>query len=146
MIVVDANVLVYASNQDAAHHAVSRRWLDEALSGQETVGFSWIVLLAYIRLTTNPRIFPAPLSTAEAFAQVERWLDTPSATILSPTPRHLGVLAGLLNDHTTAANLVNDAHLAALAVEHGATVASFDRDFGRFAGVRTAVPGTPPRR
>lgn len=140
MIVVDANVLVYASNQDAVHHVASRSWLDQRLSGQEAVGFSWIVLLAYIRLTTNPRIFPSPLSTADAFAQVERWLETPAATIVSPTPRHLAVLSGLLNDQTTAANLVNDAHLAALAVEHGATIASFDRDFGRFTGVRAAVP------
>lgn len=144
MIVVDANVLIYASNSDSIHHEASRDWLDTALSGRESVGFTWIVLLAYLRLTTNPRLFPSPMSSTEAFAQVERWLDTPAATILHPTPRHVGLLAGLLQDAPTAGNLVNDAHLAAIALEHGGRVASFDRDFERFPGVRCEVPATSP--
>lgn len=140
MIVVDANVLIYASNQDAVHHEAARRWLDSALSGRESIGFTWVVLLAYVRLVTNPRVFPFPLASADAFAQVERWLDSPAATILAPTPRHLGVLAGLLRDQPTAGNLVNDAHIAAIALEHGARIVSFDRDFARFAGIHSEIP------
>ena len=140
MVVVDANVLVYAFDSLSPYHADSRRWLDGALAGGEAVGFAWTVVLAFLRLTTNPAVFATPASVEDAAAQVERWLDAPAAVVVEPTSRHLAVLRGLLATTGTAANLVNDAHLAALAVEHGASVASFDRDFQRFPGVRWRLP------
>ena len=140
MKLVDANVLLYAVNEDAPHHGSSRRWLDAALSGAEAIGFAWVVLLAFVRLSTNAALFPRPLSLDNAVGVVEAWLHQPSAVVLHPTPRHLSLLHGLLAPLGTAANLVNDAHLAALAVEHGAEVVSFDGDFARFPGVRWRPP------
>jgi uncharacterized protein len=140
MVVVDANVLIYATNSDAAHHEPARRWLETALAGAEGVGLPWLVLLAYLRITTDDRIVPQPLAVDEALEQVRRWLDAPAAVALEPTGRHLAVLSGLLAASRTGGNLVNDAHLAALAIEHGATLVSFDRDFGRFEGLRHHVP------
>ena len=140
MELVDANVLLYAVNEDAPNHAAARRWLDGALGGQETVAFAWIVLLAFLRLSTRASLFPQPLTPADATGIVERWLDQPPAVVLHPTERHLGLLRGLLTDSGTAANLVNDAHLAALALEHGARIVSFDADFARFEGVRAHRP------
>lgn len=141
MQVVDANVLLYAVNEDAPHHGAARTWLDGALGGRETVGFDWVVLLAFLRLSTRPGLFPRPLSLAQAVGVVELWLAQPPAVLLQPTPRHLAVLHGLLSPSGTAANLVNDAHLGALALEHGAEIVSFDGDFGRFEGVRWRRPG-----
>ena len=140
MRVVDANVLLYAVNPAAAEHARAKRWLDGALSGAETVGFAWVVLLTFLRLATSAAVFARPLAIDEAFGVVELWLDRPPSVVLDPTPRHLAVLRGLLEGTGTAANLVNDAHLAALALEHGAEIVSFDRDFQRFAGVRSSTP------
>ena len=140
MQLVDANVLLYATNQDAEEHALASRWLDGALSGTEPVAFAWIVLLAYLRLVTRPGLFPQPLATTEAVEQLEGWLAQPPAVVVQPGPRHLALLAGLLQPLGTAANLVNDAHLAALALENSAVVVSFDNDFGRFSGVRWRRP------
>lgn len=141
MQVVDANVLLYAVNEDAPHHAAAKEWLDGALGAGETVGFDWVVLLAFLRLSTRPGLFPRPLGLGEAVAVVESWLAQPAAVVLQPTPRHLALLHGLLSPLGTAANLVNDAHLGALALEHGAEVVSFDGDFGRFEGVGWRRPG-----
>jgi toxin-antitoxin system PIN domain toxin len=138
--IVDANVLLYAVNSDAAHHEQARAWLDGALVGAETVGFAWVVLLAFWRIATNSSVFAHPLTTDTARAVIEAWLDQAAAVIVEPTPRHLPLLRGLLDEVGTAANLVNDAHLAAIALEHGATIVSFDRDFGRFIGVRHSLP------
>ncbi len=140
MKVVDANVLLYAVNEDAPHHRVARDWLDGALGGGETLGFAWVALLAFLRLSTRPGLFPRPLTVEEATGVVDLWLRQPSAVVVHPTARHLGVLAGLLGRHGSAANLVSDAHLAALAAEHGAEVVSFDHDFDRFQGVRRVAP------
>jgi uncharacterized protein len=138
--IVDANVLLYAVNADAPHHEPSRRWLDDALGGGDTVGFSWVVLLAFIRLSTNPAVFTEPLDSDTGISIVRGWLGSPRAVIAEPTARHIDVLAGLLVDAGTAANLVNDAHLAALALEHGAELVTYDADFGRFSGVRWKRP------
>jgi toxin-antitoxin system PIN domain toxin len=138
--IVDANVLIYAVNSSAEHHRSARQWLDHALSAREPVAFSWTVLLAFLRITTHPAIFPNPLSAQEAVAVVRAWLAQPASVIVEPTPRHVDVLAGLLAEAGTAANLVNDAHLAALALEHDAALVSFDSDFGRFPGLRREVP------
>jgi toxin-antitoxin system PIN domain toxin len=140
MRVVDANVLLYAVNPDAPLHGRARTWLDGALSGTETVGFAWSVLLTFLRVGTSPAVFPRPLTIDEAAGVVELWLGRPAALVIEPTPRHLAVLRGLLGGTGTAANLVNDAHLAALALEHGAEIVSFDRDFQRFEGVRSSLP------
>jgi hypothetical protein len=137
---VDANVLIYAVNEDAPHHDRARAWLDEALAGSEAVGFSWTVLLAFLRLTTRAGLFVRPLTVPEATGVIEAWLEQPMAVVVEPTARHLSILAGLLAESGTAANLVGDAHLAALAIENGAEICSFDADFGRFHGVRWRRP------
>ncbi|MGH3431843.1 MAG: type II toxin-antitoxin system VapC family toxin [Thermocrispum sp.] len=137
MKVVDANVLLYAVNSDTPQHAEARDWLDSALAGAEVVCFSWIVLLAFIRISTHPSIFSRPLAPTEALDVVEAWLSQPGAVVVEPTSRHLGVLRGMISAIGTAGNLVNDAHLAAILVEHGAEVVSFDSDFTRFDGLRS---------
>lgn len=143
MNLVDANVLLYAVNESVDKHEESRSWLDDALNGRSTVGLSWIVLLAFLRLSTKAGLFPSPLGVDGALARVRDWVAQPPSVIVEPTSRHLDVLAGLLATTGTGGNLVNDAHLAALAVEHDATVITYDSDFGRFTGVRWQPPATP---
>lgn len=135
MQIVDANVLLYAVNSESDHHQIAREWLEDALAGPVTVGFSWGVLLAFLRISTHRTIFERPLSADEAIETCRVWLAQPSATVVGPTIRHLDVLAGLLSSSGTAGNLVSDAHLAALAVEYAAELVTFDADFGRFAGL-----------
>jgi toxin-antitoxin system PIN domain toxin len=140
MKIVDANVLLYAVNSASDHHKASRRWLDVALSGADTVGLAWVPLLAFVRLTTKVGLFPSPLRPSEAVRQITEWLHAPGAVMVSPTPRHIDVLGGLLDRIGTGGNLVNDGHLAALAIEHRATVVSYDSDFGRFDGITWQTP------
>lgn len=140
MIVPDVNVLLYAVDETSARHVAARTWLERSLSGTETVAFGWSVLTAFIRLSTRPAVFARPLSSSQAFDLVAGWLAQPPVVVVDPTQRHLGILRNLLETLGTAGNLVPDAHLAALAVEHGGTVASSDHDFGRFAGVRWLDP------
>ena len=141
MVVVDANVLLYAVDTASAEHDRSRTWLDRSLAGAEAVGLAWLALLTFIRISTNPAIFPNPLTADEATGQTEAWLGAPAATVTQPTARHAGVLRGLLRETGTAGNLTTDAHLAALAIEHGAEIVSYDRDFARFPGVHHRLPG-----
>lgn len=140
MLLVDANVLLYAVNEDAPLHDRSRRWLNRALNADEAVGFAWIALLAFLRLSTRPGLFPRPLDVGRATETVDLWLAQPPSVVLNPTPRHGSLLRGLLEGIGSGGNLVNDAHLAALAVEHGAEIVSFDSDFSRFPGVQWAEP------
>ena len=140
MRVVDANVLLYAVNESSPHHARAREWLDGALAGSETVGFSWVVLLAFLRLSTHSRVFPNPLSTGEAVEVVRAWLAQDSAIAIEPTARHVDVLSSLLAESGSFGNLVNDAHLAALAIEQNAVLVSFDTDVARFEGLRRELP------
>lgn len=141
MKIVDANVLLNAINSDAPHHHESRRWLDEALSGGETVGFTWVVLLAFIRISTKPGIFPQPLETTDAMDVVEAWLAAPTATLLTPFSDHHVTLRRLLEGVGTAGNLTTDAHLGAYALHYDATIVSYDSDFARFDSVRWITPG-----
>jgi uncharacterized protein len=137
--IVDANVLLYAVNRQGVEHEAANRWLTGALSGNEVVGLPWVSLLAFVRLSTSRRIFESPLPPADAMTVVESWLAQPAAVTVEPTTRHISVLQGLVEQAGTAGNLTTDAHIAALAIEHGATVATFDRDFERF-GVRVLLP------
>ena len=141
MRLVDANVLLYAVSEASIHHARARSWLDDALNGQEAVGFAWTVLLAFVRLATHPAVFPRPLTPEEATTIVREWLAQSVATRVDPTARHIDLLAGLLAEVGGAGNLVIDAHLTALAIEHDAVLVSFDAEFGRFRGLRREVPG-----
>lgn len=136
MKIPDVNVLLYAGDSSSSHHATARPWIERALSSTETVGFAIVVLLGFIRITTNPRVMAAPLTPSDAFDQVEEWVAQPPATLLDPGRRHLAMCRELLEASGTAGNLTTDAHLAALAIEHGATLASFDGDFHRFAGLK----------
>lgn len=116
MKVVDANVLLYATSEDAQHHERSRPWLDAAMSGAESVGFAWLVITAFLRLATSPAVLPQPLVVEDALNVVDLWLGQPSAVVLEPTPRHVALLRGLLQPLGTGGNLVSDAHLAALVL------------------------------
>jgi uncharacterized protein len=140
MKIVDANVLLYAVNSASEHHRSCRRWLDGALSGSDAVGLAWVPLLAFLRLTTKDGLFPTPLRAQDAIEQVADWLSAEGAVLVNPTPRHAEILRRLLGQVGTGGNLVNDAHLAALAVEHRASIVSYDSDFGRFDGVRWDPP------
>jgi toxin-antitoxin system PIN domain toxin len=141
MVLVDANVLLYAVHRTSSHHDESRTWLERSLEGAEAVGLAWLALLAFVRLGTNRAIFQLAMSPEDALDQVEAWLSAPAAVVVEPTTRHTEVLRGLLVEAGTAGNLTNDAHLAALAVEHGADIVSYDRDFQRFPGVKHRLPG-----
>lgn len=132
----DVNVLLAASQRQAPYHAVARQRLEAAFGSGAPVGLAWVALLGFLRLTTNGRVFPVPMPVDEALRIVDGWLSHPGAMVLHPGPRHAALLGALLIGAGTAGHLTTDAHLAAIAIEHGATVASFDRDFSRFAGLR----------
>ena len=140
MILVDANILIYAIDRDSPHHARARRWLEETLSGDTRVGLPWIVILAFIRLTTRPGIVRSPMPPDRAVAFVDAWLRQPYVTALGPGEHHWAVLSNLLRSSGTAGNLTSDAHVAALALEHGCTIVSADNDFRRFSGVTHVNP------
>jgi toxin-antitoxin system PIN domain toxin len=140
MILVDANLLIYAVNGDAPLHARAKRWLEQAISGPETVALAWTVVLAFLRVTTRPGLFRTPLPAEAAFRFVEAWMAQPSVTVVEPTSRHLRIVRDLLEPLGTAGNLTSDAHLAALAIEHGAELCSFDADFARFPRLRWRNP------
>jgi len=146
---VDANLLLYAVDEGSPHHAVAKPWLERQLSGPETFAFAWAVLLAFVRLATNPRVFVAPVTVDAALDLVDSWLEQPNVTVIHPTDRHRQVLRELLLALGTAGNLTSDAHLAALSIEHGAELCSGDNDFARFPRVRWSNPltgGTTSRR
>ncbi len=143
MNLIDANVLLYAVNSAADRHEQARSWLDGELSAGATVGFSWLPLLAFLRLSTKPGLFPSPLPVDSALERVSAWLAQPTSVLLEPTVRHQEVLRSLLSASGAGGNLTSDAHLAALAIEHRATVVTYDSDFGRFAGVRWRAPSAP---
>ena len=140
MILVDANLLVYAVNPASPEHKRARAWLDARLGGDARVGLPWESLLAFIRLTTNRRLFPRAASLGEAWRTVESWLGSDAVFVPVPTARHAEVLAPLFATRGLGANDVPDAHLAALAIEHGLTLCSADAGFARFQGLRWDNP------
>jgi uncharacterized protein len=131
----DVNVLLFATNSASDEHEEARAWLEAAFNEPAGVGFAWGVLLGFIRLATRRGILSKPLAVEDALSVVRAWLNQPQASVLHPTQRHTQILARLLVAAGTAGNLTTDAHLAALAIEHGATLGSFDRDFERFSGL-----------
>ncbi len=143
MILIDANLLIYAVDRDSPHHAPARRWLEETLSGSESVGIPWIAALAFVRITTHPAVMRKPLSAQSAISYVDDWLGQPFVKLVGPGEKHWPILRNLLLVSGSAGNLTSDAHVAALAIEHGAAVASADNDFRRFAGVTHVNPLVP---
>jgi toxin-antitoxin system PIN domain toxin len=140
MMVPDANLLIYSVNADSPFHRRAKTWMEEALNGKETVGLSWDVLVAFIRITTRRSIFASPVSVEEAFEYIEAWLARPSVTLLHPGPKHFSILRELLMAVGKGGNLTSDAHLAALAIEHGAKLCSSDYDFARFPRLNWSNP------
>ncbi len=136
----DVNLFVYAYDASAPQHEPAKAWLEGALSGTETVALAWVALIGFIRLTTSRQRFGYPWSVEQALDVVDSWLAQPVATVIHPTSRHAAVLRDLLTPLGTGGNLTSDAHLAALAIEHGATLCSHDNDFSRFPGLRWEDP------
>jgi len=136
----DVNLLLYAADETATRHSSALAWVESTLSGTETVAFAWLTLIGFVRLSTNPRSFRSPWNVEKALDVVDGWLAQPSVTVVHPTDRHSAVLRDLLAPLGTAGNLTSDAHLAALAIEHGATLCSCDNDFSRFSGLRWMDP------
>ncbi len=140
MKILDANLLLYAVNEDAPLHQQARPWLEAALSGSETVGFAWSVLLAFLRLSTRAAVFRHPLEPRQALDLADHWLQRPCSLVVEAGDRHLRILRDLITPLGTGGNLTSDAHLAALAIEHGAELCSCDGDFARFPGLRWRNP------
>lgn len=144
MILVDANLLIYAINSDAPNHGTARIWLSDTLSGSTAVGLPWICLLAFMRITTRRGILARPLGVDAAFDYVDSWLNQPFVQPVRPGDGHWAILRNLLRESGTAGNLTSDAHIAAMALERGATVCSADYDFRRFPGVNHVNPLEEP--
>jgi toxin-antitoxin system PIN domain toxin len=140
MIVVDANLLLYAEDSLSEHHEAARTWWDSQLSSSDPVGLCWPVLNAFIRIGTNPRLHQRPLTIKEAIDRVQGWLDQPCLRVLQPTDQHWQIFQRMLSEGKALGNLVSDAHLAALAVEHNAILYSTDADFSRFRGLKWKNP------
>jgi toxin-antitoxin system PIN domain toxin len=140
VILIDANVLLYAKVKEYSAHQQARHWLEDQLNSGHRVGLPWPTLLAFIRIGTNPKAFTRPLSVSSAWSQVKEWLSVPTVWIPLPTDRHAAILEVLLRETEAGANLVPDAHLAALAIEHGLILQSTDGDFARFSQLQWQNP------
>jgi toxin-antitoxin system PIN domain toxin len=140
MILLDSNLLLYAKFEDLPQHARAKVWVEEQLNGPARIGIPWQASLAFLRLATNARVFAQPLTIAAAWKQLMEWLDHPRVWIPEPTEDHASVLRDLLLDANITGNLIADAHLAALSIEHGLTVCSADSDFARFPDVSWLNP------
>jgi len=142
VILVDANVLLYAYDPRSRHHEPCRDWLEGAFSGSGPVGLSWMTIVAFVRISTNRRVYEQPLSIGEAVSIVNSWLELPSTLVLDPGEQFWGVFQRVLLDGQVVGPLVSDAALVAVALEHGATVCTTDRDFDRFSGLALLNPLT----
>src|SRR5689334_14531879 len=139
-MLVDANLLLYAADERSSHHTRAVEWIERALNGRRRVGLPWQSLVAFLRIATHPRVIANPLAPAEAWRQVEDWLAAPAAWVPTPGHSYADLLGELVVRHEISGNLVPDAQLAALALEHGLAVCSADTDFARFAEVRWTNP------
>ncbi len=139
-MIVDANVLLYAVDSKSHFHATARTWLDEVMNGVERVGLPWVSLMAFQRIITHPRVTANPLTPADAWSYITDWLDADQAWVPTPGSRHRDILGQLLIDGDLHGNLVTDAHLAALAIENGTGICSFDSNFTRFNDLRWIDP------
>ena len=140
MKIVDANVLIASINRRDPRHEEAHHWVERFLSGNETIGLAWTVLLAFLRISTHPRVFTRPLTSDQALTQMAAWLEAPPVVVLAPGAQHLRRMRGILSVAGISGNLVMDAHLAALALDFHAVVVSYDRDFGRFPGILWEPP------
>jgi toxin-antitoxin system PIN domain toxin len=134
-VLVDANILLYAVDTEHPHHERAKAWIEEALNGPRRVGIPWVSSIAFVRIATNPRALRQPLTPPDAWSIVTAWLDAPSVWIPEPGPGYREILGDLLARHRVHGNLVSDAALAALSIEHGLEVVSNDSDFARFPEV-----------
>lgn len=139
-MIVDANLLLYASDRRSPFHAAAESWLTRALTGDTRVGLPWPVLIGYVRLATHPRVFAHPVDPSSAWDDVAAWLDLPTVWVPQPTSRHADVMGALVRRHAVTGNLVSAAHVAALAIEHGVEICSADSDFARFPECRWRNP------
>lgn len=142
MILIDANLLLYAYNTSSAEHERAVEWLEGVLSAPAPVGLCWATISAFLRISTNPRAFVSPMTPAEATAAVDAWMAVPNVVILAPGDHHWTILRQLIREQQVRGPLLTDAHLAALALEHDATLCSNDRDFSRFPGLKISNPLT----
>lgn len=140
MILPDVNPLLNAYNGDSPDHAVARRWWEAAVNDQEPIGLAWVTVLGFLRIMTSPKAMVRPMPVDAAVTAVEAWLQRPNVEIIEPGPRHPEILFRLLRQVGVAGNLTTDAHLAALAIEHQARLASTDTDFARFEGLHWFNP------
>lgn len=140
MILIDANLLLHAYNPRASEHDAARTWLESAMQGPGLVRLSWTTIWAFVRIATNARVFSKPLTTAEAQAIVASWLEQPCVGVLEPGERHWEIASRLMQEGQATGPLVMDAALAAIAIEHGATLCTTDRDFARFPGLSWINP------
>jgi hypothetical protein len=140
VIVVDANILLYAHDSSDARHPAAARWLESTFGGSDAVGLALMTVLAFIRIASDPRVYAMPMLTADAIGLVESWLQRTNVQLIGPTGGHWRTLSGIAASGQARGPMTTDAHLAALALEHGATLATVDRDFSRFAGLRTFDP------
>ncbi len=140
MILVDANLLLYAEDSLSEHHHAARSWWDAQLSGAEPICLSWPVLTAFIRIGTNVRLHRRPLTLGEAVERVQSWFDQPCVRIIHPGEQHWAIFQVMLRDGKAIGSLVSDAHLAAMAVEHNCILQSTDVDFARFKGLKWNNP------
>ena len=140
MITPDANSILYAYNEDAPKHQQAKEWLEEQFSSPVSFGLSWQTITAFLRISTNPKAFPQPFDLHEAISIVDEWIALPNIQILTPTVNHWAIFQNLIVEGQTKAALMMDAHLAALAIEHDVTLATTDRDFSKFSGLKTINP------
>jgi hypothetical protein len=140
VILLDANVLIYAHDETSPHHEPARRWLEDALAENDEVAIPLVGILAFLRVMTDPRLFDAPMPVADAARVVTGWLSLPNVGMAQPTRRHVDLVADLARTGKVRGASLMDAHVAALAIEHGATLVSSDRRFARFPGLRVEDP------
>ncbi len=140
MKIVDLNILLYTVNENAVHHTPLLKWWEEAINGDEPLGLPWIVLLGFLRIATNSKIFPQPLNPDTAIDKIDIWLSLDNTRLVCEKEGHWDILRSLLAETGTAGNLTTDAHLATLAISHGAVLVSCDNDFARFKGLRWENP------